>query len=129
MSKVSDDQKFERYVELALQRWISARTVRTRQIENLAARHAAQRQEAEERARRRNLKCGARTRRGTACIRKALENGKCRNHGGLSTGPTTSEGRARIAAAQRRRWAAWRAERTDPVAKTPRPDAGKAAGA
>jgi hypothetical protein len=29
-------------------------------------------------------------------------------HGGLSTGPKTPEGRARIAEAQRKRWAAWR---------------------
>ena len=34
---------------------------------------------------------------------------RCRLHGGLSTGPRTAEGRARIAEAQRRRWAAWRA--------------------
>ena len=49
--------------------------------------------------------CGARTRRGTACLRTALENGRCPNHGGLSTGPKSSEGRARIAEAQRSRWA------------------------
>ena len=35
---------------------------------------------------------------------KALVNGKCKLHGGLSTGPKTEEGRARIAAAQRARW-------------------------
>jgi hypothetical protein len=29
----------------------------------------------------------------------------CRFHGGLSTGPRTAEGKARIAEAQRRRWA------------------------
>jgi len=33
---------------------------------------------------------------------------RCRFHGGLSTGPKTSEGRARIAEAQRRRWNAFR---------------------
>jgi hypothetical protein len=44
--------------------------------------------------------CGARTRRGTACQKPPL-NGKtrCRLHGGLSTGPKTAEGKARIAAA------------------------------
>ncbi|MDB3929681.1 hypothetical protein N9413_10870, partial [Paracoccaceae bacterium] len=44
--------------------------------------------------------CGARTRRGTACQKPPL-NGKtrCRLHGGLSTGPKTPEGKARIAAA------------------------------
>ena len=43
--------------------------------------------------------CGARTRRGTACQKPPL-NGKtrCRLHGGLSTGPKTPEGKARIAA-------------------------------
>jgi len=29
---------------------------------------------------------------------------RCRLHGGLSTGPQTPEGKARIAAAQRERW-------------------------
>ena len=45
-------------------------------------------------------RCGARTRRGTACQKSPL-NGKtrCRLHGGLSTGPRTAEGKARIAAA------------------------------
>ena len=53
--------------------------------------------------------CGARTRRGTPCQCKAIETKRgawrCRLHGGLSTGPKTAEGRARIAAAQRARWA------------------------
>lgn len=30
--------------------------------------------------------CGAMTRRGTPCRRKPLKNGRCPNHGGLSTG-------------------------------------------
>lgn len=62
-----------------------------------------------------NERCGALTRRGTPCQRKALANGRCPNHGGLSTGPKTEAGRKRIAAAvsaaQRRRWAAWRRQR------------------
>jgi hypothetical protein len=37
--------------------------------------------------------CGARTRRGTACRCKALANGRCRLHGGLSTGPKTLRGK------------------------------------
>ncbi|MDA8649494.1 hypothetical protein N9M31_05750 [Alphaproteobacteria bacterium] len=46
-------------------------------------------------------RCGAKTRRGTACQRPAnKKNGRCRLHGGASTGPKTAEGRARIAAAQ-----------------------------
>ena len=45
--------------------------------------------------------CGARTRRGTACQKPPLAGKtKCRLHGGLSTGPKTAEGKARIAAAQ-----------------------------
>ena len=59
------------------------------------------------RAARRRVRCGAKTRKGTACRNKS-EPGKrrCKFHGGLSTGPRTPEGRARIAEAQRRRWAA-----------------------
>ena len=37
------------------------------------------------------------------CIAKALSNGRCRNHGGLSTGAKTSEGKKRIAEATRKR--------------------------
>jgi hypothetical protein len=37
-------------------------------------------------------RCGARTRKGTACLRKAMRNGCFPNHGGLSTGPKTAEG-------------------------------------
>jgi hypothetical protein len=53
--------------------------------------------------------CGARNRQGKPCAVK-VEPGKrrCRFHGGLSTGPKTAAGRARIAEAQRRRWNAWR---------------------
>ena len=48
--------------------------------------------------------CKAQTRRGTPCACLALQNGRCRLHGGLSTGPKTAEGRARTAAGYR----AWR---------------------
>jgi hypothetical protein len=53
--------------------------------------------------------CGAQNRQGKPCSVK-VEPGKrrCRFHGGLSTGPKTAAGRARIAEAQRRRWAALR---------------------
>jgi hypothetical protein len=45
--------------------------------------------------------CLAKTRQGTPCQKPPL-NGKtrCRLHGGLSTGPKTPEGKARIVAAQ-----------------------------
>jgi hypothetical protein len=55
-----------------------------------------------------NVRCGARTRKGTGCKAPALQNGKCRMHGGLSTGPITAEGRRRIAEAATRRWQAFR---------------------
>src|SRR5215831_6791156 len=41
-------------------------------------------------------RCGAKTRRGTACQCPAMANGRCRLHGGLSTGPKTAEGIERI---------------------------------
>jgi hypothetical protein len=45
----------------------------------------------------RNVKrCGAKNRRGTACSSPAMRNGRCRLHGGLSTGPKTAEGIERI---------------------------------
>ena len=48
-------------------------------------------------------RCGAKTRRGTACQRPAnRKNGRCRLHGGASTGAKTEEGRARISAANLR---------------------------
>ena len=61
--------------------------------------------------------CGAQTRQNLPCERKALANGRCRNHGGLSSGPKTAEGRERIAEAQRARWAQWRSERQSKVLK------------
>jgi hypothetical protein len=40
--------------------------------------------------------CGAKTRQGTPCKNTRLyKNGRCKNHGGLSTGPRTEEGKAR----------------------------------
>ena len=45
-------------------------------------------------------RCGAKTRRGTPCRRPANKrNGRCRLHGGASSGPRTEQGRAKIAAA------------------------------
>jgi hypothetical protein len=45
--------------------------------------------------------CGARTRQDTGCKGPAMKNGRCRLHGGASTGPRTVAGRQRIAVAQR----------------------------
>ena len=45
-------------------------------------------------------RCEAKTRKGTACQKPPLRGKtRCRLHGGLSTGPRTLEGKARIAAA------------------------------
>ena len=64
--------------------------------------------EAQRHARRRVI-CGAKTRKGGACRNKSeAGRARCKFHGGKSTGPKTPEGRARIAAAQKARWAAWR---------------------
>ena len=47
-------------------------------------------------------RCGARSKRtGEPCRGPAMRNGRCRLHGGLSTGPRTSEGLAR---SRRARW-------------------------
>jgi hypothetical protein len=54
-------------------------------------------------------RCCAKTRAGVPCITRVVPGKRrCRFHGGLSTGPRTTEGRARIAEAQRRRWKAFR---------------------
>jgi hypothetical protein len=44
-------------------------------------------------------RCGARARSGCPCRAPAMKNGRCRIHGGKSTGPRTPEGLARLAAA------------------------------
>jgi hypothetical protein len=47
-------------------------------------------------------RCGAKTRRGTPCQASAIWSTRsrrftrCKNHGGMSTGPKTAEGIARI---------------------------------
>ena len=48
--------------------------------------------------------CGAKTRRGTSCKCRALPNGRCKLHGGLSTGPRTEAGRKRSLAALSEHW-------------------------
>jgi len=47
-------------------------------------------------------RCDARTRSGCSCRQPAMANGRCRMHGGLSTGPRTPEGRERCARARRK---------------------------
>ena len=41
-------------------------------------------------------RCGAKNRRGTPCQAPAMRNGRCRLHGGKSTGPKTPEGLERL---------------------------------
>ena len=42
-----------------------------------------------------DLRCCAKTRAGTPCkLRAVYENGRCKLHGGLSTGPTSEAGKA-----------------------------------
>lgn len=65
-----------------------------------------------ERAARYRQPCHAKTRKGHPCRNKS-EPGRrrCKFHGGMSTGPKTLEGKARIAEAQRNRWKAYRFEK------------------
>jgi hypothetical protein len=47
------------------------------------------------------IRCEAKTRQGTLCQRPGTKrNGKCRLHGGHSTGPRTKEGLARLVASK-----------------------------
>ena len=65
-------------------------------------------------ARDNNLLCGARTRSNSPCAKYPIKGKRRRRlHGGLSTGPKTREGKARIAAAQFKhgRYVNWRARR------------------
>jgi len=53
---------------------------------------------------RKKLKCGAYARStGKPCQAGALRNGRCRMHGGLSTGPKTEGGRRAVGEATRNR--------------------------
>lgn len=64
-------------------------------------------------------RCGARTRAGEPCRAApardprhgALANGRCRMHGGLSTGPRTLAGWKRVAHGRAEYWRAWRHRR------------------
>jgi hypothetical protein len=61
---------------------------------------------------RQKIKCGAYARStGNPCQAKALPNGRCKNHGGMSTGPKTQEGRQAIAQATSQRMTSGQQER------------------
>ena len=64
--------------------------------------------------------CAARTRTGKPCVRRAMANGRCPNHGGMSSGPKSDAGRQRIAEAQKQRWERWRSRHTSTVRSVPR---------
>ena len=56
--------------------------------------------------------CGAHARStGLPCKAKAMTNGRCKNHGGMSTGPKTVEGRRAVATATAERMASGQRER------------------
>ena len=57
-------------------------------------------------------RCGAHARTtGLPCKAKALTNGRCKNHGGMSTGPRTAEGKKAIGEATAKRMASGQRER------------------
>jgi len=57
-------------------------------------------------------KCEAHARStGNPCQAKALTNGRCKNHGGMSTGPKTQEGRQAVSEATRQRMASGQQKR------------------
>ena len=81
------------------------------------------------RTKRRRPRCGAKTRRGLPCQAPAVwnkvndrpANGRCKLHGGLSTGPKTDEGRRRSTQAARdglKRYWAQRRRREEAVLLT-----------
>jgi hypothetical protein len=48
-------------------------------------------------------RCGAKTRKGTPCMNGAMPNGRCRMHGGKSTGRPVKHGRYTKAAKAKRK--------------------------
>jgi hypothetical protein len=57
-------------------------------------------------------RCGARTRKGGRCMcRELYRSGRCKFHGGASTGPRTEAGKQRSREAAAAYWVKWRAER------------------
>jgi hypothetical protein len=60
------------------------------------------------------MRCGAKTRKGMPCQAGPFgKGGRCRYHGGMSTGPRTPEGKARSLAAAREGYARWRAQQKE----------------
>ncbi|MFC6378358.1 MULTISPECIES: HGGxSTG domain-containing protein [unclassified Tatumella] len=64
-----------------------------------------------------DLRCEAKTRAGTPCKRKDIyQNGRCKFHGGLSSGAKTAEGKARQLAGYRH-WQEKQGMRKDKIAQ------------
>lgn len=70
--------------------------------------------------------CGAENRKGTLCKNKPVDGKKrCKFHGGLSTGPRTAAGKARVQAALIRGYRKWFNSKPKPSAlPVPQPAAG-----
>ena len=72
------------------------------------------------------MTCGAKTRAGTPCKLKSIyyENGRCKYHGGLSTGPKTHKGKRRSALngfKARRKRSPWRLHKTQYLENNTKP--------
>jgi hypothetical protein len=81
------------------QRFIKQCNERLARADERRQREHEQQQQYQAAKRKRVAKCGAFARSiGKPCQRKALANGRCRNHGGMSTGPKTQEWKARALA-------------------------------
>jgi hypothetical protein len=118
-ARVERSPRLAELLEIAHNAHIQRAIHRGRQI--IAERHQEQHQRVRlrelRRARKQGPRCGARTRTGAPCQRKpVLGKKRCPNHGGLSSGPKTPEGRARSLAALRRGRARARVIRTSPRA-------------
>lgn len=94
------DEQLEGLITRALEHARMAREDRVRrQAQNRAAHHAhhAQRKQAVPVGP--TPRCGARRKRdGLPCQARALPRGRCKHHGGMSTGPRTETGKARALA-------------------------------
>ena len=62
------------------------------------------------------MRCNAKTRKGTPCQARGFgKGGRCKFHGGASTGPRTPEGKARALAAARAGFERWKAKQSPGV--------------
>ena len=84
---------------VSAQRFIEQCNLSLKRADERRQREHDRRQQYQAAKRKRKARCGAFARStGEPCKRKALANGRCKNHGGMSTGPKTQEGKARALA-------------------------------